>query len=414
MSRNAVAQGAAKESFAGLLEHLTRNSQTETPDPEFETKYTPRSANSASGSIATAGARSGTRALAPMAEARPTLDGVPLSYENALRRHARYRVVPEDFDLSAVDLQKASNGSSETQPQEATSRARTGKNTGNARTAKTGIGPARAQVTAKAIPARGKTTRTQATSVAVPPANPSGPLKTESAFPVRTKRQTAPNRDSTNKAALRSNRSRDESPAELRHGKTRGKSGRAKAASSQVKAQNKPAIGSVSKSKASASARTAVFTQESSECIEAEGATLEPAVQLGKNGLARLDLTMQDRSALSLPTLELSLVDQKRSTVSVRLTDAEFSRLKERAGESGISVSAYMRSCILDADQLRTQVKQALAEMRALTARPEPNLFAALPSPEHSSPANRGDWFRVIVRSAAFLLSPLFPFRRGA
>jgi hypothetical protein len=40
------------------------------------------------------------------------------------------------------------------------------------------------------------------------------------------------------------------------------------------------------------------------------------------------------------------------------LTDVELVRLKDRASESGISLSACMRSCILDADQLRAQVKQ--------------------------------------------------------
>jgi hypothetical protein len=112
--------------------------------------------------------------------------------------------------------------------------------------------------------------------------------------------------------------------------------------------------------------------------------------------------------------LRLDPQDQKRSTVSVRLTEVEFLRLKERAGESGISVSAYMRSCILDADQLRSQVKQALAEMRSLAARPDSNLYPALPSPERNGSAHRSDWFRGVMRYAAFLLSPIFPFRRSA
>jgi hypothetical protein len=96
------------------------------------------------------------------------------------------------------------------------------------------------------------------------------------------------------------------------------------------------------------------------------------------------------------------------------MTDIEFLQLKDRAGESGVSVSAYMRSCILDADQLRTQVKQALAEMRALSAMPDPNRFPALASPDNRRLANGGDWFGMLWRSAAFLLSPLFSFRRSA
>jgi hypothetical protein len=73
-----------------------------------------------------------------------------------------------------------------------------------------------------------------------------------------------------------------------------------------------------------------------------------------------------------------------------------------------------MRSCILDADQLRAQVKQALAEMRALSTRPEPSRFPALAAPEHHGSSHGGEWFRQLMRSAAFLLSPLFPFRRSA
>jgi predicted DNA binding CopG/RHH family protein len=122
----------------------------------------------------------------------------------------------------------------------------------------------------------------------------------------------------------------------------------------------------------------------------------------------------QERAMTLTRGMDLTAIEHKRSTVSVRLTDDEFLRLKERACESGISVSAYMRSCILDADQLRTQVKQALAEMRAMTARPDTAMFNALPSPERNVSVHSGDWFRVIVRSAAFLLSPLFPFRRSA
>jgi len=63
----------------------------------------------------------------------------------------------------------------------------------------------------------------------------------------------------------------------------------------------------------------------------------------------------------------------RQSIVSIRLNAIESEQLRLRAAESGISVSAYMRSCVLEAEHLRTQVKQALAELRAshaLTAAP--------------------------------------------
>ena len=55
---------------------------------------------------------------------------------------------------------------------------------------------------------------------------------------------------------------------------------------------------------------------------------------------------------------------RKCVTISVRLNEAEAEMLRCRASESELSVSDYLRSCVLEADQLRLQVKQVLAEMR--------------------------------------------------
>ena len=55
---------------------------------------------------------------------------------------------------------------------------------------------------------------------------------------------------------------------------------------------------------------------------------------------------------------------RKCVTISVRLNEAEAGILRRRANESELSVSDYLRSCVLEADQLRMQVKQVLAEMR--------------------------------------------------
>jgi hypothetical protein len=105
---------------------------------------------------------------------------------------------------------------------------------------------------------------------------------------------------------------------------------------------------------------------------------------------------------------------QRRAVVSVRLTDVEFAQLRDRASESGISVSAYMRSCVLDAEILRAQVKQALAEMRAFHDRPELVSNPAIAPSRNAETADGCAWFRLLQRSAAFLLSPLLPFRRSA
>ncbi len=55
---------------------------------------------------------------------------------------------------------------------------------------------------------------------------------------------------------------------------------------------------------------------------------------------------------------------RKCVTISVRLSPEDAKMLRRRANESQLSVSDYMRSCVLEADQLRAQVKQALAEMK--------------------------------------------------
>lgn len=55
---------------------------------------------------------------------------------------------------------------------------------------------------------------------------------------------------------------------------------------------------------------------------------------------------------------------RKCVTISVRLSAAEAKTLRRRADESELSVSDYLRSCVLEADQLRAQVKQVLAEVR--------------------------------------------------
>ncbi len=111
---------------------------------------------------------------------------------------------------------------------------------------------------------------------------------------------------------------------------------------------------------------------------------------------------------------QLAAIHQRNSIVSIRLTDWELARLRDRAGESGISVSAYMRSCVLEAETLRTQVKQAMAEMRSLTLAPGRLPLHSLAVSQGERVETSGDWVRSLVRTMVLLLSPLFPFRRSA
>lgn len=56
--------------------------------------------------------------------------------------------------------------------------------------------------------------------------------------------------------------------------------------------------------------------------------------------------------------------DLRKASVTVRLSRAELERLRRRAGEAGLTISAYLRSCTFEAEALRAQVKDALAELR--------------------------------------------------
>lgn len=112
-----------------------------------------------------------------------------------------------------------------------------------------------------------------------------------------------------------------------------------------------------------------------------------------------------------------SALEQRHAIVSIRVNDMEFDRLRLRAAESGLSVSAYMRSCVLEAEHLRAQVKQALAEMRSsiyiapqLTS-PAPQTASVSVLTRENSANSGGAWTRLLWRSATLVLGPLLAFR---
>jgi hypothetical protein len=55
----------------------------------------------------------------------------------------------------------------------------------------------------------------------------------------------------------------------------------------------------------------------------------------------------------------------RRASVTVRLNKAELDQMRQRAGEAGLTISAYLRSCTFEVEALRAQVKGALAQLRA-------------------------------------------------
>jgi hypothetical protein len=55
----------------------------------------------------------------------------------------------------------------------------------------------------------------------------------------------------------------------------------------------------------------------------------------------------------------------KTASITIRLGETECAQLRRRAAEAGMTISAYLRSCTLEVESLRAQVKQTLAELRS-------------------------------------------------
>jgi hypothetical protein len=74
------------------------------------------------------------------------------------------------------------------------------------------------------------------------------------------------------------------------------------------------------------------------------------------------------------------------ASVTFRMSREEFIQLQARSVEANLTMSAYLRSCTFEAESLRAQVKQVLAELR--------NLPATAPQPESAVPK----WLRLLRR----------------
>lgn len=56
--------------------------------------------------------------------------------------------------------------------------------------------------------------------------------------------------------------------------------------------------------------------------------------------------------------------DRKAASITIRLSKAECDQVRRRAAEAGLTVSSYLRSCVLEAETLRAEVKEALTKFR--------------------------------------------------
>jgi len=411
MRRNAAVQDSAEESFAGLLEHLTRHSRSEASASQSDADFAPRTSSTASPHSLS---RSATRALLPVAEVKTGRraampESAPLSYEKALRLHARRQPgVNGNLDLPA-----APPPSVPSQP---------------------GALPAACPETRK--PAKPGETSARAEGGANSTSGKPGILKAPAKAASRSRQPAT--QAGTRPGAKFATRSSSQSPTKAPSSKPAGQhpadSQTSTYASSSFSARKRSSAAISGPRRKPKPCKPAVDTLQPDSAgvlshAAPSGAAFEAAAResILPSGDDRSLITVERHDLQWSPTgplqsagivgpldqiNQMDRMDRRQSIVSLRLTDVELLSLKDRASESGISVSAYMRSCILDADQLRAQVKQALAEMRALSTRPDPSRFPALAVSNDS--AAGVDWLRLLMRSAAFLLSPLFPFRRGA
>lgn len=83
--------------------------------------------------------------------------------------------------------------------------------------------------------------------------------------------------------------------------------------------------------------------------------------------------------------------NRKTASITIRLSKAECAQMHQRAAEAGLTVSAYLRSCTFEAESLRAQVKEALAQLRSAAS--SGNLAAAPKGSQTTPPPAKRNWF---------------------
>jgi hypothetical protein len=102
----------------------------------------------------------------------------------------------------------------------------------------------------------------------------------------------------------------------------------------------------------------------------------------------------------------------KTASITVRFSAPENVQVRRRAAEAGLTVSAYLRSCTLEVEILRTQVKDTLAELRSSReVSVEPCRMERTPTFQNAL-QRLGHWFRQFGpgRRTAIRVNPANPF----
>lgn len=114
---------------------------------------------------------------------------------------------------------------------------------------------------------------------------------------------------------------------------------------------------------------------------DADSSASPPVAGTAMRGTEQESAAEELRPAQSSP----SPTARKSASITVRFTAAENSRLRARATEAGLTLSEYLRSCAFEVENLRAQVKEAVAAMR---------------EPAQSSPTPRRSWLaRILSRN---------------
>lgn len=114
--------------------------------------------------------------------------------------------------------------------------------------------------------------------------------------------------------------------------------------------------------------------------LEEDFATLTYETALRRHGRYRseappvvpsAELPEEQPIAAAAPMPSNGVLRRKSASITIRLTQAEGDTLRKRASESGLTLSEYLRSCVMEVEQLRAQVKEAVASLRAAESAPQ-------------------------------------------
>lgn len=116
--------------------------------------------------------------------------------------------------------------------------------------------------------------------------------------------------------------------------------------------------------------------------------------------LPRAKPTEQVKVSKRITEDRVPLLAPKSSSITLRLTGPESAQVHARAADAGMTMSAYLRSCIFEVETLRSQVKDVLAQLHT---EPAPETVPAIRSREERNSTPAKDW-----RSRLFALLGLF------